>query len=524
MLLAIPAVDFQCVMPGRSRRAFMKAALGVPPLWLDAAIAAAGEPSAVRTPEDFRAAGTTDTAALQGLADWLGPGRTARIEKTYTIDRQIEIADREGFRIEGNGRIQLADGLGPGYGSSIFYFLKCRRFSIADLVCDGNRSAREPAEAPGHLIVIDACHDWIFDNVAAVNGTTDGFYIYVSRGNGSGPGGKVRIEDVPSRWAMRNCHAVGNFRQGLSVIESLDWSIDGGSFSRTWGLLDVAGSTGPCAGIDLEPDQEPDYPPARLARGTISNVLFEGNQGPGILISSPEVSDIVVRDCYFRDNRRAAIMCFGARIKLLSPRISGWNGRPYSVRHDLPPKRGAIDLGTDSGPDLQVVLPHFDNVDPALPAGNPLVYVHSRASAPISVVGLSADTPASPVAQMHAPDAVFESAKLKLTRPASGVLVTMTGTNSTFRENSIQGPIDGALLSTADGVSISRNRVNLTAGSGPNPVFDCRPGKGVRITGNLVERTPPGRGPDFACSSDALVSENLSKGNIGNGWIVSPKS
>jgi hypothetical protein len=509
-------------MGSKSRRDFLKAGLGVPAFSIDQATPLAGTFSAVRTPEDFRATGTTDTAALQDLANWLGPGRTARIEKTYTIDRQIEIADREGFRIEGNGRIRLADGIGPGYGSSIFYLSKCRRFSIAGLVCDGNRSAREPAEAPGHLIVIDACHEWTFENVAAVNGTTDGFYIYVSRGNGSGPGGRVRIEDVPSRWTMKNCRAVGNFRQGLSIIESLDWSIDGGSFSRTSGLLDVAGSTGPCAGIDLEPDREADYPDARLARGLISNVLFEGNQGPGLLISSPEVTDIVVRDCQFRDNRRAAIMCFGARIKLVSPRVSGWNGLPYTVRRDLPPKRGAIDLGTDSGPELQVVMPHFDNVDPALPTGNPLVYVHGRANAPVSVIGLSAETPASPVAQIHAQDAVFEHGNLRLTHAASCVLVTMTGTNSVFRNNYIQGPIDGALLATGDGVSINGNRVLVFCESGSRPVFDCRPARNAEITSNVVERTSPGKGVDFAYSSDALTSKNRSEEINGTEFIVAP--
>lgn len=343
----------------------------------------------VLTPKDVRMPGDTDGQVLKKLANAIAPGVAIRLDGDFIIDRQIEIVGKRDFRIFGNATIRIADGTPIDYGHSAFYLANCSDFSIEDVRIDGNRRNRSPGESAGHLVIIDACHRWRMLRVRADNGTTDGFLIYTSAGKGTGHNGAVTIADVPTGWTMEECSADNNFRQGLSVIEAIDWNILGGTYSRTNGLWDIAGSTGPCAGIDLEPDHLPQYPPNRLRNGRIEGVTFAGNQGAGLLISSL-VSDLVVNDCRFLQNNKSAIECAGSNVRIIRPQIRGWSAGPYSRRSSVPPKRGLIDISVSAGPNIEIADPFITEISIG-PAPLVMIYVHGGAQENVVVSGLRTD-------------------------------------------------------------------------------------------------------------------------------------
>ncbi len=474
-------------------------------------------------PDDFRSPGDTDREVLQKLANALGNGVSAQIEGNFTIDRQIEIIGKSNFRIFGGGTITIADRTPIDYGHSALYFASCSDFSIEDLNCDGNRSNRRPGEAAGHLVVIDACHRWRMTRVRADNGTTDGFLIHTSAGQGTGAERTVTLADMPSDWIMEDCHANNNCRQGLSIIESLNWTISGGSFSGTNGLWDLPGSSGPCAGVDLEPDHNPAYPHDRLRFGRIEAVTFEGNQGAGLLISSVDgVSNIVVDKCRFLNNRKSAIECVARDIQIIAPEIRGWDSGPYTARHDTPPKRGLIDLGVSAGPDIVIREPYFADIRTSADSELPLIYVHGGAREGIEIRGLKTDGSAKVIAHLLAPGMTFADADVQLGMPSKFPAFFAAGAGVRFMKNRIRNLVGVAVECTSKQPLFIENSFEIRQRGAHVPVLDCSQAEGGRFERNAVRHLSPARGTDFDFPRGATVIDNTSQNNLGKDWLVAP--
>ncbi len=140
-----------------------------------------GIPAQMIRPTDFRQRGDTSLQLLQRFLDALGNGIDGELDGDYVVPSQLLLRWKSNFTLNGNGyRITLADGAATGWGGSALYVVGCHDFLIVDMICDGNRDKRIPAEDPAHVIVVDKCHRWTFRNVQAVNGTCDGFLIYAA--------------------------------------------------------------------------------------------------------------------------------------------------------------------------------------------------------------------------------------------------------------------------------------------------------------------------------------------------------
>jgi len=392
------------------------------------------------TPADFVQPGDTVLQRLQRFVDALGNGVHGRLDADYTVPSQVVIGYKSRFKLYGNGyTIKVADGAATGYGGSALYFVSCTDFEIIDLICDGNRDNRTPAEDPAHVIVIDKCHDWTFTRVKAINGTCDGFLIYAgSEGNGSGVGGAIALEDCPSHWVMDRCEALGNYRQGCTVAEGFWGDFIRGRYGLTSGLWDVA--NGPCAGIDIEPDPHPGWVQNRVANISFDRVLFDQNQGPGLLITNIDgVSNIKVNSCSFDRNRKAAIETFAENVDIDNPHVMGWDTTDYTARVGAPAKSGAITVGYLAG-STRIRGALFTGISNA-GAGNanPCIYVHGDAAEGIEISGLRTDGSASDIGGLHAARIVLRDSDIDLTGATEGTHLTFLGAEPQMQNVTLRG-------------------------------------------------------------------------------------
>lgn len=388
------------------------------------------------TPETFRQPGDTVLLRLQRFLDALGDGRYGRLDADYVIPSQLVLADRERFRLDGNGyTIKLANGAATGYGGSAIYIARCHNFEISDLIFDGNRANRVVAEDPAHIVVIDKCNDWKFSRVQANNGTCDGFYIGAGSG-GSGVGGVVTLADVPQRWVLEDCIALANYRQGCSVIEGMWGTFLRGRYGLTSGLWDAAGSTGPCAGIDCESDHQPTWDQYRIQHIDFVEVLLDQNQGPGLLITNIDgTRHIRVIDCKFDRNKKAAIESVADMVDIVRPTVTGWDQVDYTARVDAPDKRGCIDIGSSAGLHT-IVGPSFADVSNGASDVNPLIYIHGGGGTPngITVEGVRTDGSASKILFSGAPQFTLKNSTIDLSGSTRGNAVETFGADDVIAD------------------------------------------------------------------------------------------
>lgn len=388
------------------------------------------------TPDTFRQPGDTVLLRLQRFLDALGNGRYGRLDANYIIPSQLVLTDRSHFRLDGNGyTIKLANGAATGYGGSAIYIARCQNFEISDLIFDGNRANRVVAEDPAHVVVIDKCNDWKFSRVQANNGTSDGFYIGAGAG-GSGVGGAVTLADVPQRWVMEDCVALGNYRQGCSVIEGMWGTFLRGRYGLTSGLWDAAGSTGPCAGIDCESDQQPTWAARRIQHIDFIEVLFDQNQGPGLLLTNIDgTRHFRVIDCKFDRNKKAAIESVADMVEIIRPNVTGWDQVDYTARVDAPNKRGCIDIGSSAGLHT-IVGPSFADVVNGASDVNPLIYIHGGGGTPngITVEGIRTDGSASKILFSGAPQFTLKNSTIDLSGSTRGNAVETFGADDVISD------------------------------------------------------------------------------------------
>ncbi len=461
------------------------------------------------TPNDFRRVGDAPLSRLQRFFDALGKGIEGVLDANYVIPSQLVIDRKSGFRLRGNGHhIKLADGAPTGWGGSAIYIVRCTDFQIVDLICDGNRSRRKVSEDPAHVIVIDKCHRWTFRDVHAVNGTCDGFFISAGGNNaGSGPDGAVALDDCPSEWKMERCVALNNYRQGLSIIESIGGLIDGGRYGLTDGILDDG--SGPGAGIDLEPDDQPGRPLNRIRNIRIHNVLFDSNQGPGLLITRVNgVQNIEVSDCTFDQNRKAAIESVGDEVTILRPRIKGWSGEAYTRRATAPPKRGAIDVGYKAGP-TRIVDPEFLTTSRNCTTAHPCIYVHGGAAANISITGIKSDGSASIICGAHSPHVRVSHSVIDLRNANQQDAFTFLGDYPVFEEMMLLGVYRRAAYFGGKSPRISNNKFYIRVSDQESSVISAWDAQSPEFRSNLVEYETRDASIVFGIGPDAVVTNNI---------------
>jgi len=253
------------------------------------------------SPLDFGLAGdgTDETDKLQALADYLAahggdcalpPGRT------YLQSRGV-VFSGDGFTLHGNGSIiRMMDGA----VSDAWHFglkFSARRFTVNDLVVDGNRQNRIPKELPCHSFYLDGAVDARFNGCLARNAACDGWII--TEMNPSDPAGWCR------NITLYRCGADNSFRNGLSIINGYDILIAGGRYDRSNG-------TAPQAGIDLEAN--PGGPTPSMERVRLIGVKAKGNRGFAFQVSPVGGPKAVLWDSLQADGAGAGSRALGFNI------------------------------------------------------------------------------------------------------------------------------------------------------------------------------------------------------------------
>jgi len=207
---------------------------------------------------------------------------------------KINVSNKSGFKVTGqNATIKATNGMKVAGGWELLVFYQSSNFQVYDLIVDGNRAQRRPAEVSAHNIVVADSHDFLFQNVRSNNAVTDGFEVR----------GRTRAETSTAHYSTDgdfiNSSANNSFRVGMHITNAARINVTGGSFSDSNG-------TWPQAGLDIEPN-EGSASPANYDI-VISGAQFAGNNGYGLQMSAKFAPQrITVERNYFSDNARGGV-------------------------------------------------------------------------------------------------------------------------------------------------------------------------------------------------------------------------
>lgn len=183
----------------------------------------------------------------------------------------IKFDGKSNFSIFAHGAtIKVKNGEAVTGNREILFFNNCQDAVIEGLTVDGNRANRTPVEVGAHSIVIaDSCARMTFRDCVSKNAVVDGWIAYTTV-----PGTQATY---PTDITMENCVGDNCWRQGLSIIDSVRFTVRGGRYVNTNG-------TAPQSGIDVEPDASSTFGNTDVL---IESVDLSGNTGYGIQLGGP---------------------------------------------------------------------------------------------------------------------------------------------------------------------------------------------------------------------------------------------
>ena len=208
---------------------------------------------------------------------------------------------------------------------------------IRDGIIDGNVANNLDPQAGGPYVgegdrnmdgiqIVGDCSKIKLDNLIIRNCFTDGLYI--------GTADAYYIGPHPRFIAVTDCDLDGNGRQGCSMLVGKFVAFTNCKFRNT---SNAALPSGPCAGVDIEPEYGPWHP---------------NYPDPAYM---PTLEDITFLNCEFSDNQGRGMMSVGGlytitRLKLLHCRFAGntYNniGGEYQLALSASGKRSSV-WGTD---------------------------------------------------------------------------------------------------------------------------------------------------------------------------------
>lgn len=272
---------------------------------------------------DITGDGSTETTKTNDLVSFLnilksfvfdGNGLEVTIDSTMFF----VFCSKAIFR---NFSIKAANGMPVGVANTLLLsFTASNNITLENVMVDGNRNNRVPAEVFSHSINFDRCSFISMYNVRSINAVTDGFYIASANPD---------IKSNHNReFLMMNCSADNCFRQGMSVIQMQHMTIIGGEFTGTNG-------TAPEAGIDFEPNEgDAD---GSISDILISNVSFRDNSGVGLLLSGVAgAGNLKVDGCNFQRNSLGGITASSKNCVISSCRFTNLLVKPARGIIDIP--------------------------------------------------------------------------------------------------------------------------------------------------------------------------------------------
>jgi hypothetical protein len=188
-------------------------------------------------------------------------------------------------------------------------FVSCSSFTCSDLIVDGNRQNRIPAEKwVNQSIYLLSCIGFTLTSVRSNNALCDGFFLDADNVySGYHPGlvyanmAQLNIKNRCNNGKLINCSADNAFRDDMSICFAANIQVIGGVYSN-------ANGTDPRSGVDVEADG-PGSPGCEniLFKG----VSFVGNEGHGLLtVQVAGTYNITADGCYFSKNKGNAISVY----------------------------------------------------------------------------------------------------------------------------------------------------------------------------------------------------------------------
>lgn len=417
------------------------------------------------TPEDFRIGAETDTQAMTKWAAALGNGVCGRIDNDYTITAAMQFTGLSDFTIAGNGSVTIASGTSVAYGYQAFLFSGCTRFTLEDIVFDGNRSGRTPAEVDAHTVTFYSCNFYVVRNVTSKNAVCDGFML-----ESATPATKSTHNHD---FLFENCTATNCYRQGMTIAEGYNGLIFGGAYNASTG-------TAPQSGIDLESDAGAST--NAIENITIQKVRFEGNVGFGLTVSgSKDPRNIDVIDCDFIDNTAGAVSWGASSGALVRPFISGCTNSMT---------RGAIDVpSTTTCGNLDIDTPVFRRL--TYTGTLSAIYVHASGAGNVTVKNPDVDT-CGIFAGMAAAKCSIKGGNIRATTVAGAV--QMGGADAVVEGMTIEAFTSGAIYTTAANAVIRNNKCLNPASNDATYGVIRVDGATGRVEGNDIRQTASAAG------------------------------
>ena len=312
---------------------------------------------------------TDDTDAIQAAIDAMESAGGGKLVfpggATYRAYR-LDVYQCSGWEIDLCGStIKCPDTTGTVQGGDhVLRIRQCDDWILRNGTIDGNRDNRGSlAEVSAQSVVVRQGSNWLMENVASDNAAVDGFYI--------SPEDNTDIDTFPANWTMLNCSADNGWRQGLSIINSINGRVIGGAYTNTTG-------TAPQAGIDIECNAS-SADPAHEGL-LLSGVRLAGNVGYGVIATSTIVKTIgiVIDGCYFTDCDQGAIQPGTHTV------INNCTFETFATCTDA----GIINLASATVPleEVKITNNRFVNIT----ASKPCIYIHGSTNGKHQIVGNTA--------------------------------------------------------------------------------------------------------------------------------------
>lgn len=337
------------------------------------------EPGDVRRYGAVGDGSTDNTTALRNTASALAAGGTMTFEPAgiYMFDPVgsslgITFSSKSGFKVAGNGAtIRAIAGAEVDGGNQLFYFTGCSDGLIENLTLDGNRANRTISSdvTAANVQITTSCARLKFSRVRSINSCEDGWYVNTAT--------EGTQSTYPTDVVLENCEGYNAYRNNISVIGSVRFTIRGGYWHG-------ANGTDPEAGIDLEPNSTTTYGNTDVL---VEDVVVSDNTRHGITMGvssgAPVNTRVTLRNIRGSLNGLSFIRV-GSAVAGLD--IDGaWCG-PHSA--DI--TRGLVDLGSATSiTDVSLRNLHFSEITSTLSGSRSLIYLHGTITERISIDGVT---------------------------------------------------------------------------------------------------------------------------------------
>jgi len=261
--------------------------------------------NAIVNVRDFGALGdgaNDDSAEIQDAIDAISLNNSILYfpTGTYIITSKLEFDTLSNFTIEGNNSTIKVANSTSNVDMDILTFFDCDNFEVRNLVLDGNRANRTPAEGRGRFnCSLYHCTNFRLKNIYSKNALCDGFIIGAYDAGDADPYVPHDTGDISMGGLMENCRTYYCYRNGLSIIHCHNLMVRKCRFEYSTG-------TAPEAGLDIESDDSSLSP--GIKNINIEDCEFITNDGYGVdgaMNDNPEV--VIIKHCLFEDNDAGAI-------------------------------------------------------------------------------------------------------------------------------------------------------------------------------------------------------------------------